>query len=115
MLDIDSQFNGDDDNHTRVGRYLHEIETNFVRIKTTGIVFIANCIQSQDQTGDPLQSSKNEPSKEFEVGEKLVLLTDVIHLRIVRIENLLLVHPLAQLMEGLLCRFKFNIDLKDSP
>lgn len=69
MLHVYCQLKRNNDHHTRIGRYLHQVKTNFIGILTTCVVFIAYGKERQEEAYDSLKHSQHKPSEEFEVSE----------------------------------------------
>lgn len=62
-----------------------------------------------------MTKSQEKPREKYQFAEELVLLTDEVHLWIVRIESLLLMCAFREFMEGRLWRFYEDVDIEDCP
>lgn len=60
-----------------------------------------------------MEEAEDEPSEEDDFPEEFVLLADEVHLGIVRVEHLLLVDALAELVEGRFAGTHSHIHLGD--
>ena len=62
-----------------------------------------------------MENTQTLPSEEIKRSEYLILLTNIVHLGVIRVKNLLLVAPLTQLVEGLLGWLQLKVYLEDCP
>lgn len=58
---------------------------------------------------------KEKPSKKDEFAKQFILLTDKVHLGVVRVQGLLLVGAPAELIKSFLCRCNHHVYFEDSP
>ena len=58
---------------------------------------------------------KEKPSKEDEFAKQFILLTDKVHLGVVRVQGLLLVSTPAELIKRLFCGCNHHVNFEDSP